>query len=332
MTTSQAQLSVRIGGAHSAPGAGVPASTAAQLAPRFDWTYSRTTGFVEASASQFSGGPTAWRLTTREGAFIASGNWSFGTETFFDFGMLNNSPQGARLTLNAAAGRRIGFATIGAGLGVGLLRNLAGEYNAIRDERVLVSASLPGHADIGLKYQRTYPIVGLGGHRDIEATAAARLGVVTLAASAGRRKFPTSPGRAMYQAQARLQAMPWLAVEIAGGRSAATIEGYIAGDYVTGGLRIARPPASTRGPLIERTTTGARVTFVMRGREVAIAGEWNSWTPVPLANVGGQWVAQLELPPGAHKFMLIVDGENVVPAGVPRLPDGFGGEVGLLVL
>ena len=76
-----------------------------------------------------------------------------------------------------------------------------------------------------------------------------------------------------------------------------------------------------------------RVRFNVDGRVVAIAGDWNDWTPVPMTReADGRWSVVLTVPPGAHKFMLVVDGKNIVPRGVPKLPDGFGGEVGLLVL
>ena len=75
------------------------------------------------------------------------------------------------------------------------------------------------------------------------------------------------------------------------------------------------------------------VALAVNGRDVAIAGEWNHWTAVPMTrDASGRWVAELTLGAGAHRFMLIVDGKNVVPRGVPKLPDGFGGEVGLMVM
>jgi hypothetical protein len=67
---------------------------------------------------------------------------------------------------------------------------------------------------------------------------------------------------------------------------------------------------------------------------VDIAGDWNSWTPAPMAkDVDGRWSVELPLQGGAHKFIIVVDGQRqMVPRGVPTLPDGFGGTVGLLVV
>lgn len=47
----------------------------------------------------------------------------------------------------------------------------------------------------------------------------------------------------------------------------------------------------------------------------------------------GLWSADLPLRGGAWRFAILVDGNRwTVPAGVPRLPDDFGGEVGVLVV
>jgi len=67
-------------------------------------------------------------------------------------------------------------------------------------------------------------------------------------------------------------------------------------------------------------------------RSVAIAGNWNSWTPAPLRGVGEDiWEAALQLAPGVYYFNLVVDGnEWVVPGGVATVPDGMGGLMAVL--
>ncbi len=69
-------------------------------------------------------------------------------------------------------------------------------------------------------------------------------------------------------------------------------------------------------------------------RNVAIAGEWNDWTPVALERLdGSRWRANLALSQGAHRFSLVVNGRRwIVPPGVATLPDDMGGQVGLLVI
>ena len=69
-------------------------------------------------------------------------------------------------------------------------------------------------------------------------------------------------------------------------------------------------------------------------RSVAIAGDWNSWKPVPLRSLGGDiWEGALLLAPGTYHFNLFVDGaEWVVPGGVATVPDGMGGLVAVLTV
>jgi hypothetical protein len=69
-------------------------------------------------------------------------------------------------------------------------------------------------------------------------------------------------------------------------------------------------------------------------RQVAIAGEWSDWQPVPLVPAGRDgWQLRLALAPGTYRFTLVVDGTRwLVPAGVVAVPDGMGGEQGLLVV
>ena len=67
-------------------------------------------------------------------------------------------------------------------------------------------------------------------------------------------------------------------------------------------------------------------------RSLAIAGNWNAWTPAPLQAVGDDiWEAALLLGPGTYYFNLVVDGvEWVVPAGVATISDGMGGLIAVL--
>ena len=67
-------------------------------------------------------------------------------------------------------------------------------------------------------------------------------------------------------------------------------------------------------------------------QSVAIAGNWNAWTPSPLRGLGDDiWEATLQLAPGVYHFNLVVDGKEwVVPGGVATIPDGMGGLLALL--
>ena len=77
-------------------------------------------------------------------------------------------------------------------------------------------------------------------------------------------------------------------------------------------------------------TVVVRFTLVAQGaRKVAVAGDFNDWDPsgTQLVNQdgNGNFVGTMRLPPGAHEYMFVVDGQWVTdPAAAERRPDGFG--------
>jgi hypothetical protein len=132
---------------------------------------------------------------------------------------------------------------------------------------------------------------------------------------------------------------PYLQFEAALGTYPADLTGFTEGFFANAGIRIGtrrRPAVPETAVDVRRLGEGeAQVTFTVRGAsDVAIAGEWNAWTPTPLSRIDARhWRGVLPLGPGAYRFSLVVDGEQwVVPEGVPVLPDDFGGEVGLLLV
>jgi len=115
--------------------------------------------------------------------------------------------------------------------------------------------------------------------------------------------------------------------------------------FVSAGVRMhaaPRPSAAVKqilprlAPLIaQRRGDSVVVRFRMDAqRSVAIAGDWNSWQPVPLRALGGDiWEGAFILAPGTYHFNLFVDGaEWVVPGGVATVPDGMGGLVAVLTV
>lgn len=66
----------------------------------------------------------------------------------------------------------------------------------------------------------------------------------------------------------------------------------------------------------------------------SIMGDFTDWTPVSLArDENGLWSTVLTLPPGVHRLNLRTDdGDWRAPPGLTVVDDGFGGEVGLLVV
>ena len=66
--------------------------------------------------------------------------------------------------------------------------------------------------------------------------------------------------------------------------------------------------------------------------QVEVTGDFSNWEPVALSRTGsGEWSAVLPLSRGTYRFNVRIDGGAwIVPAGVSRLNDEFGGDVGLL--
>ena len=131
-----------------------------------------------------------------------------------------------------------------------------------------------------------------------------------------------------------------VSLEAAVGTYPEDVTGFLSGLFVNAGLRLGRQTPVIPTPLpspirVEAVSPGeVRVTFTVHNAStVALAGEWNQWTPIPLSRVSGdQWQVALPLGAGVYHFSLVVDEHWIVPDGVAKLPDDFGGEVGLLVI
>ena len=131
-----------------------------------------------------------------------------------------------------------------------------------------------------------------------------------------------------------------VSLEAAVGSYPEDITGFLSGLFVNAGLRFGRQtpviPIPLPSPIrVEKLSPReVRVTFTVReASTVALAGEWNQWAPIPLSRVDSdQWQVTLPLGAGVYHFSLVVDESWTVPEGVAKLPDDFGGEIGLLVV
>ena len=143
---------------------------------------------------------------------------------------------------------------------------------------------------------------------------------------------------------------PSVAVEASGGNYLRDpFQGLPRAGFVAGGVRVfashrdamvrtaAVQPALQQLVAAHRGGGGGGDTVVVRfrmpaARSVAIAGNWNAWTPSPLHALGDDiWEAALRLRPGTYYFNLVVDGrEWVVPGGVATISDGMGGLIAVL--
>lgn len=76
-----------------------------------------------------------------------------------------------------------------------------------------------------------------------------------------------------------------------------------------------------------------RVPFSVKAngaREVVLTGDFTNWATdrirlTPIRD--GEWIAQLELPPGEYQYRLLVDGQwQDHPGASQRVPNPFGSE------
>ena len=115
--------------------------------------------------------------------------------------------------------------------------------------------------------------------------------------------------------------------------------GFAAATSGSLGVRMALGPLPAgAGPLVA-VRRGSAVVVQVRVRgagQVALAGEWANWTPIQMRRVkpnGDLWEGTLTLAAGTYRFNIIVDGTKwAVPEGVASVPDGLGGQAGVLVV
>lgn len=176
---------------------------------------------------------------------------------------------------------------------------------------------------------------------DAGATATLKRGVVTASAWAGARLSSVYVSKGAASGFLQVLVSPHTALELsAGGVLPDPYQGFPRTRFISAAIRLvggraAVTAAAKLAPLVpDRRGDSIVVRFRFTGaRAVAIAGDWNNWQPVPLATTGDDvWEGALLVPPGTHRFNLLVDGEWVVPHGVATLTDEMGGLVALLVV
>ena len=171
-------------------------------------------------------------------------------------------------------------------------------------------------------------------------------GMIDLTVYGGLRWSPLEgPGldESWAGATAAVWVRPRAALIFSGGRySSDVLQGLLGGRFISFGLRLTprrvRPiPISARAPIVytpEAARLGAIGFEVDGATRVEIAGDWSGWERVSLSqDATGRWIVPAGLAPGVYRFNLRVDGERwIVPEGVPRIEDGYGGRVGLLLI
>jgi len=123
------------------------------------------------------------------------------------------------------------------------------------------------------------------------------------------------------------------------------VRGLPEAQYLTAAIRIglhdhftaAGPGALPRmdTPLlsIARVESGRHVITVRvpSASTVEIMGDFTDWEPVALVRVAGRWQIERDLPQGAHRVAVRIDGGPwMVPSNLPHVTDDLAGTVGLL--
>jgi 1,4-alpha-glucan branching enzyme len=74
--------------------------------------------------------------------------------------------------------------------------------------------------------------------------------------------------------------------------------------------------------------------FAPTAHRVELNGDFTAWQSVPLVrNPDGWWSVVLSIPAGSYQVNLRVDQKRwVVPPGLPRVTDEFGGAAGIIVV
>jgi hypothetical protein len=209
----------------------------------------------------------------------------------------------------------------------------AGAWSRIGDVRLTLSYQAPEVLD--RTYHEVTTSVGYAGER------------LDLTALAGWRRAPagtTLPNETWAGATASVWLSENAAIVMSGGRYGPDVlQGLPGGDYVSIGFRLTRQrvrpmlesPAGSPLLFSESNAAQGSIGFHLADAEtVEVAGDWNDWTPEPMArDPAGRWILPAGLAPGIYRFNLRVDGLRwVVPEGVPSSDDGFGGEVGILII
>lgn len=180
---------------------------------------------------------------------------------------------------------------------------------------------------------------------ELNGRASATVGLLDVAAYGGWRSGAT--GSAIEATgwgggMVSLWLTPTLAVVAAGGSYPQDLlQALPTGRYASVGVRLAswRPTVPSVEPIgrrvYEREDGTVRLRFRVDGASrVEFVSDRTQWQAVPMERASdGSWVLRIRIPPGVHRFNLIVDGtEWIVPDGVPPADDGYGGRTGLLIV
>jgi len=306
---------------------------AVSVSPRLDWSGRRMSASLEGSFAQFGADGWAAQLggdfgvSRRLGARTGLVGFTQASASTLSDGLWS----GTALT-SVLVGRSGSAVTAHLGLTGGGVRRVRGGSDLAWGAATALSWRTRAGL-LGARVQRL--TVGPDRFTDLGGSARFERGRVAFDLAAGARVFDAGSADASWQVRASAALRRAIALEAAVGGYPRSPEGFTRGLYLSVGLRLTRVSRAPR-MLVERIGDGqVRVSMtVEHARTVDIAGEFNGWEPAPMRAGGGdRWIVVIPVGRGAHKFSILVNGERwTVPVGVPTMPDGFGGEVGVLLV
>jgi len=329
-------VSVLVGGVHARYADSVT-GTAGLVSARFGASARRTAGVLDASFSRFATGETAIQFGGQAvHAWQVSRAASLGFVGFGSFGAFDGGSRSGTV----AAGPAL---LLGAGRVGGSVRFAGGAVERVDGARLSL---LTADARLDTRITQALTLTLRGNATRADHVRFADLGgeftlshgFVRLESGIGVRAGDLRDNPA-WHVRLSLQATPGTVFEASTGAYPRDISGFNSGGFASVGFRVrvpARIPAPLRRAVAVQRLGAERVRVSInfpQAREVAIAGEWNAWTPAALSRSGGRWTIDLGLRPGVYRFSLLVNGDRwTVPDDVAAVPDDFGGKAALLVV
>lgn len=254
------------------------------------------------------------------------------------------------LSLGAIAGSGDGAAwaviqSLGAGVGAVRLELRSAWIAGPQPGTVVIDTLLPRGYTVDARRSR---------YTDAELRAGRSIGTVRLEANAGIRFGSHLDDDRWLGASLVLPVHARAELVAAGGRRPERPErGEIAGAFFTLGVRLVTgvaparpelplrdPPSAGAGGSVLDVRRGAGRSWILSVRRdaalIEIRGDLTGWAPLALEPVPGEAAMHrvtIQADPGVYHVVMRADGGPWrPPAGMPDVPDGFGGRSGLLVL
>lgn len=295
-------------------------------------------GEMEVALSAFVDG--GWALQTTGQATVLWGTRpAQGPYLGFAAGGVLNAYQGGTPSGSLAGGPLVAFVAgafyLSLGAAAGALRSVDSVWSATGN----VSTRWEWRADPVLSVDAGVTLTGADTNRlaDLSVGLRIRTTPVRISTVAGTRMGDLADGP-WGSVEVVWQTTPAVSLEGSAGRFPRDLVGFAHGLYAQAGVRVATggrtgPPPP---PVMVTPLDGGRVRIALRYRRaattIAITGDWNGWTTIPLRREREWWIAEVTLPRGVYHYALVADGVWTLPDGVPGIPDDFGGRVAPLIV